>query len=283
MSDDRSETGQVLVALDGSSVARSAGELAVQVASSQGLTIRGLNMVSDRLVMSQYSNYQEELKRNPQLTSRPELVEQFIKQGNNALLWLGDRCREQNVPLTTDILFGGVPEMLLREAQHSILIAMGRRGYSHSNDPRHIGRNFRIIAQRAEVPVIAGGDEHKTAKRVLLAYNGTSKARKALQWVTRQQKTSFDQIVVVTVQPIRHASRRRLSKLQKELDASGLTRYEFISRRGRPAYRIALAAAESQSDLIVMGSYHHPILLEWLLGGTIKGVLRKTRLPVVLV
>ena len=283
MSDDRGEIGQILVALDGSSVARSAAGLAVQIASSRGLPIRGLNVVSDRLVMSQYSNYQEELKRNPQLTSRPELVEQFTRQGNNALLWLGDRCREQNVPLTTDILFGGVPEMLLQEARQSSLIAMGRRGYSHNNDPRHIGRNFRVVAQQAKAPVLAGGDEQKTVRRVLLAYNGTPGARKALQWLVRQQKTPFDQIVVVTVQPIRHVSRRRLSKLQRELDASGLMGYEFISRRGLPAYRIAIAAAESQADLIVMGSYHHPILLEWLLGGTVKGVLSRTRLPVMLV
>ena len=57
MSENGPGTGQILVALDGSSPAQAAASSAIHIASTQHLSIRGLNVVSSRLVMEPYSNY----------------------------------------------------------------------------------------------------------------------------------------------------------------------------------------------------------------------------------
>jgi nucleotide-binding universal stress UspA family protein len=283
MTENRPGSRQILVALDGSSPAQAAASSAIHIASTQHLSIRGLNVVSSRLVMEPYSNYKEELKRDQRLDSRPELVQQFARQGSKALQWLEDRCREQNVPVTTEILFGGVRELLLKEANQSTLIAQGQRGYRHNGEKKRIGHNFRKVAHRAEIPILVGDEEQESLRRVLLAYNGSTQARQALTRIIRWQKSSFEQVIVVVVQQIGNVSQQRLSKVRTDLDASGLSDYVFISLRGRPAPQIVAAAEESRADLIVMGSYRYPALIEWLLGSTVESVLRKTHLPVMLV
>ena len=283
MSENRPGNGQILVAMDGSSPAQAAASSAIHIASTQHLSIRGLNVVSTRLVMEPYSNYQEELKHGQRLDSRSELVKQFARQGNKALQWLEERCRGQNIPVTTEILFGGVRELLLKEANQSTMIAQGQRGYRHNGDGKRIGHNFRKVAHRAEIPILVGDEEQESLRRVLLAYNGSTRARQALTRVVRWQTNSFEQVVVVVVRQIGNVSQQRLSKVQADLDASGLSDYVFVNRRGRPASQIVAAAVESRADLIVMGSFRYPALIEWLLGSTVRGVLRKTHLPVMLV
>lgn len=233
--------------------------------------------------MEPYSNYQEELKRDQRLDSRPELVKQLARQGNKALQWIEGRCREQNVPVTTEILFGGVQELLLKEANQSTMIAQGQRGYRHNGEKKRIGHNFRKVAQHAEIPILVGDEEQESLRRVLLAYNGSPRARQALTRVVRWQTNSFEQVIVVVVQQIGSVSQQRLSKVRADLDARGLSDYVFVNRRGRPASQIVAAAVESRADLIVMGSFRYPALIEWLLGSTVEGVLRKTHLPVMLV
>jgi nucleotide-binding universal stress UspA family protein len=271
---------RILVAMDGSLSAQAAASLAIQIAPSQNLSIRGLHVVDHRLVMDSYANYQAELGRVEKVTSRANLVNQFVKQGDAVLWRLEARCRDGNIPVTTDLLFGGVPELVLQEAAQAKLLALGRRGHGHAADTSHLGRNFQAIAHQVHQPMLVGGDEQRPLQRLLLAYNGSEHATNALAWVTLLQRTRQSEVIALAVLENGSASRSWLSEMQAQLDASGLANYRFVSREGRPAAEIAAAASEHQVDLIVMGRYRHTALLEWLIGSTLDHVLRSTRLPV---
>jgi nucleotide-binding universal stress UspA family protein len=107
-------TDTVLVATDGSPPAQAAALLAIQIAQCQKWPIRGLYVVDEHLVMDLYANYQAELDRAGEPTSRADLVNLFRQQGDAALRWLEDRCRSANVPVTADLMFGSVPELVLQ-------------------------------------------------------------------------------------------------------------------------------------------------------------------------
>jgi nucleotide-binding universal stress UspA family protein len=180
-------------------------------------------------------------------------------------------------------VFGGVPELIHQEAAHARLLALGRRGHGHATDASHLGRNFRAIAHRAHLPILVGGAEQGSLQRLLLAYNGSEQATKALAWVNLLQRTLAGQVIVLAVQENSGASQQWLSEIQAQLDTSDLANYRFISRSGQPAAEIVAAASENQADLVVMGRYRHTAVLDRLIGSTLDRVLRGTRLPVLVV
>jgi len=270
----------LLGADDGSPAALAAANVAVQIAKSRDLLVRGLYVVDEALLLDTYADYRRELGNVPEVTSREDLMTWFKKQGESALRELEARCQAAQVVATTDLLFGGVPEMVLREADQAELLALGRRGHGHASDSGYLGRNFRAIAHHTARPMLVGGDEERTVQRLLLAYNGGEHAQHALAWTNLLQRTLHSDVLVLSVKENGHTSRNMSSEMVDQLNQGGLSNYRFLSREGQPAGEIVAAAAENDVDLIIMGRYRHTALLEWLVGSTLDQVLRHTPLPV---
>jgi nucleotide-binding universal stress UspA family protein len=272
----------ILAALDGSSCAQAAAGVAIQIAQHQNVSIRGLYVVDEALALSTYANHQAELGSGVQTTSHAELVTRFEEQGRAALEWLEARCVDADVLVTTDLLFGGVPELVLRAASRAKLLALGRRGHGHARDSNHLGRNFRAIAHRAQPPILVGGDEQRSVQRLLLFSEGSKRAQHVLTWASLLQRTLPAEVIVLVVKQSSDQSQQWLSEIQAHLDRSGLVNYLLVSREGQPASEIVVAATEYRVDLIVMGGYHRLALLEWLAGSPPDYVLGHIQLPVLI-
>lgn len=270
----------ILVAQDGSPAAQAAASVAIQIAQSRNLVIRGLYLVDEALVLDTYADYQTELGDLEKPTSRDDLVARFREQGETALQLLAARCQAAGVPVTTDIEFGSVLQLLLQEAAQVELLALGRRGHRHAVDPHRLGGHFRAIAHRIQRPLLVGGDEQRPVQRLLLAYDGSETAQRALGWASLLQQALSARVVVVAVQDSGDAPGQWAMDMETQVAQSSLGHYEFLTRVGQPATEIVAVAAENQVDLIVMGRYHHVALLEWLAGSTVDKVLRSTGLPV---
>ena len=270
------------MAEDDSLAAQAAANVGIQIAQSQELLVSGIYVVDEALILDTYADYQRELGGIPEVSSRAELTTWFRRQGDGALKWLEGHCQVAQVAVTTDLLFGGVPEMVLREADQAQLLALGRRGHGHEGDSGHLGRNFRAIAHHTSRPMVVGGDEERPVHRLLLAYNGGENAQHALAWTNLLQRTLPSDVLVLSVKENGHTSRNMSSEMVDQLNQGGLSNYRFLSREGQPAGEIVAAAAENDVDLIVMGRYRHSSLLEWLAGSTLDRVLRHTSLPVLI-
>jgi nucleotide-binding universal stress UspA family protein len=270
----------LLVADDGSPAAEVAASVAIQIAQSQELLVAGMYVVDEALILDIYADYQGELGSIPEVSSRAELSTWFRRQGNSALKRLEGRCQVAQTAVTTDLLFGGVPEMVLQKADQARLLALGRRGHGHASDSGHLGRNFRAIAHRTSRPMVVGGDEERPVQRLLLAYDGSEHAQLALAWIILLQHTLHIDVLVLSVKENDQMPPTMSSEMVDQLNQGGLSNYRFLSREGQPAHEIVAAAAENHVDLIVMGRYRHAALLEWLVGSTLDRVLRDTPLPV---
>jgi nucleotide-binding universal stress UspA family protein len=269
---------EIIVAQDGSAAALAAASIAIQIAQSQDLSVHGLYVVDETLALDTYADYGHELEGAVDPASRAELLTWFEEQGDAALQMLEVRCQAAGVPVTADLLAGGVQEMVLRQSEQARLLAMGRRGHGHQGDTHHLGRSFRTIAHHAHLPLIIGGDEARTVRRLLLAYDGTKHAQPALAWASLLQRTLPAEVMVVAVQ---ENGLQSTSEWLEEARAQ-LAGCQCLHRLGQPGSEIVAAADETQADLIVMGRYRHTVLLEWLLGSTVDRVLRGTQVPVLM-
>lgn len=278
-------SNSILVAHDGSSAAMAAAEVAIQIAQSQNLSIRGLNVVEGALVLNMYANYHAELGRPEEPTSRAELITWFEEQGDLALRGLEVRCRAANVPVTTQIRFGSVSALIRQEAAQGQMLALGRRGHRHGADPGHLGSNFRAVAHHTNRPLLVGGEPApRQLRRLLLAYDGSEHTQKALNWTARLQCALSAEVVALFVEENdgTHLSGQRVKEIPQQLVKSNLAEYRFLNRKGQPATEIATAAVENEVDLIVMGVYRHTFLMEWLVDSTLDRVLRNTSLPLLI-
>jgi nucleotide-binding universal stress UspA family protein len=282
----------ILVANDYSTEAQAAAEAAIQIARRQNLAIQGLYVVDEVLALDTYANYQAELppltsasnggRREP--TSSAELMRWFETQGNVALNWLQTACAEAGVPVTTSLLAGGVPEMVIREAAQAQMLALGRRGHRHRDDAKSLGYNFRKIAHQAHLPMLVGGLTTPSVHRLLLAYHGRAHADEALAWAARLQRSLSAEVIVLTVLEDTKSglSGIGLEEIKAGLAQSDLDGYRFLTGQGRPAAVMADIAAASDVDLIILGSYRHGSLVEWLVGSTVDGLLQAASLPILI-
>jgi len=274
------QSDTILIALDGSLPAQAAAKVAIQIAKAQDLEVHGLYVVDEAVVLDMYYDYSAELGSRDEPASRAELVEWFEERGGYALDWLKDQCAAIDVPVTTDLLFGGITELVDREVAQAKLLALGRRGLGHASDPQHLGSNFRAIAHHTQKPMVIGGDHQEKIQSVLLAYADSERARHALKWVTEVQRAMPSQVIVFNATSDDGHSEQKLIDIRARVAESGLIDWRLVHSEGQPAAEIVRAAAEYQVDLIAMGGYRHSALVEWMVGSTMDRVLRETTLPV---
>jgi nucleotide-binding universal stress UspA family protein len=289
MTDKEYGSPYILVADDDSSEARAAAKAAFRIARVQGLAIRGLYVIDESLALDTYASYQAELPilsdsndygREPK--SRAELMRWFENQGTLALDWLQTAGREAGVSVTTELLAGGVSELVMRDAAKARLLVIGRRGHGHKDASESLGNNFRKIAHHVHVPLLVGGKKTPSLHRLLLAYHGQAHANDALTWTVKLQRDLSAEVIVLAIREDTDSiqSAVSLEEIEDRLAHSDLTACRFLTGQGRPSNEIAAAAVANDVDMIILGRYRHSAVVEWLVGSTVDRLLRATSLPV---
>lgn len=71
--------------------------------------------------------------------------------------------------------------------------------------------------------------------------------------------------------------------VQKDLPQDTYVKYDIAVKMGHPVEEIINFAEQGGYDLIVMGSHGHDTLKDAMLGNTVRRVLRKSKIPVMVV
>ena len=139
------------------------------------------------------------------------------------------------------------------------------------------------MLQTSPRPVVIVPDEPTQAKNVIVAYDGSAQAARALQAFLAADLPGFEEIHVVSVggdriEAARHGDRAveflRLHNRVSQLHAIGST--------AAPASILAEQAVALHAGLIVMGAYGHSILKELVFGSTTRTLLDSSPVPLFL-
>lgn len=275
------EHNNILLAVDGSLSAKAAAYTAIQVASALKWSVHALYVVDAAQVFEIYSDTSQELNKLGGEISDKETLTLFEEQGALVLAEIDELCQEAKVPVTTEMIFGGVSEIILETSKQFGLLAIGRWGNHHKANAQHLGNNFRKIAHHTHTPLLIGGDDKIPSKwqHILLAYDGSELSRMALSWTERLQRLFVD-VTALSVEEKGEKDYAWLEERQKEIAKSTLKHYEFDRGAGEPGEIIASVASARQADLIVMGAYQHSGLLEWVMHSTLSSVIREVKIPI---
>ncbi len=279
-----SANSRILVAVDGSPAANAAARAAIQIAQARSCSIDGLFIIDESLLLNPYADFQLELDGVSEDLPRVRLLAIFKARGSAVLRRLEDRCQAAHVPVHTELMLGGVPELILREAAQSEMLALGRRGNHSAHQSDRLGHNFRQIAHHVPCPIIAGGDHrYRSIKRLLLAYDGNGHVPCAVEWAALLQHDLPSDMIVLAMQQQDERSSHWEAAVKAGLDHGGLQNYNLVIRTGVAATAITTVSSTHHADLIIMARYQHNAFLEWLTGSTVDTILRNSPLPVLIV
>jgi len=276
---------RILVPIDGSSDSWVAVEHAISLAKEEHAKVVGLFIADERVIYApcwSAAGVMDPLSPdcNPVMLEQAETLRQQIKeQGDKALRDLRQRCTVAGVEAETSFETGVVSQIILYYADQVDLIVMGRHGAGGKWSGPLLGSTFEAVARHAPVPVLATVSDARPLHTLLVAYDGSDQAKRALTIALHMVKGRERQLVILTVDDGRHdrsAASFEAAVLAKEqgVDAKRLL------VRGHEAEEILKAAQEENADLILIGAYSRSRFLAALFGSTVDDVVHNATIPV---
>ncbi|SDJ68555.1 universal stress protein [Microbulbifer yueqingensis] len=169
----------------------------------------------------------------------------------------------------------------LIELEDSIrVLVLGIRGEEHGDSEQGLGSQLENVVRSLHKPILVVNREFSEPRRIMLAYDGSEAAGKALRMVA--DSPAFRDIschLVFVGDPER--AETLLAGASAELDAAGLA-VTASNLKGNTVEALIAYQQENDIDLTVMGAFSHNRLRDLLMGSITAKMLLKTRQPVLL-
>lgn len=271
----------ILIGLDGSPDSLQALELGIQWASKLELRLVGLAIVDEPAIQ-----HPEPLPIGAG-AYRAQAVEGLLEEAHRkvqqALDHFNARCTEAEVDYLSQIDTGTPSEEILRESQRCDLVLLGHEThFSFRTENRADATQWNVLKHTPR-PVVVVPPTLKPGSSVVVAYDGSPSADRALQAFQASGLEFEEQVYVVSVDPD-----------LTEANCCAERAVEFLRSHNIAATAIPHGAASAVAEaileqvrsrnarLLVMGAYGHSTMREFLLGSVTNVVLRKSPVPVFL-
>ncbi len=273
---------RILVPTDGSESANLGVEYAIALAKRFDASVVGVHVVDVKLLEGPFlRDLSASLGTAPYVNYQGSIAKILEERGAAALGALRESCEKSGVPCETAQTTGIVPRAIVDQGELCDMIVLGRGGEHTAWLEGLIGSTTEAVARQASLPVLVTGTATPGNKRVLVAYDGSSHAKQALRSAAGlAQDWSMELELLVVAED--ESGQRLLEEARNYLQSHGTT-VQYALRLGEPAETIVRYAQESEADVIVMGTYGHAKVLEWIIGSTTTYVLNHAPCPVLLV
>lgn len=181
---------------------------------------------------------------------------------------------------------GIVRDVILDEANSVDMLCMGRRGEHGEWERDELGSTVQKVIRHSHRPILVTPAAFRPITRLLVAYDGSKGANRALRAGLAVASEENFPIVVVTIVDEPDRRQRFDDALQDARELAGAyadveSTFELVEAEKTEDVLLE-KAAEHGCDLICMGAYGESRLREWLVGSTTAVVLAHSELPVLL-
>lgn len=193
------------------------------------------------------------------------------------------RCTEAGVAHKPLQAVGTPFERIVAEAQQYDLIMVGQRTYFHPEIQSGPCDTLHSLIKDTPRPVVAVPEKLVEGRSVLIAYDGSLPAIRAVQAFQEMGLNGSYEVHVLSVDPDRAEAARRASKAVEFLRLHGVAaRPHAIESSRSPARVIQDQVERLNASLLVMGTFGHSALREFLLGSVTRTVLKESTAPLFL-
>lgn len=183
--------------------------------------------------------------------------------------------------ITTRLRHGGIVEAVADVETHARVILIGKRGEAADFAKGHLGSNLERIVRASHKPVFVASRAFRPISNVLVAYDGSPSAKKAVDHITRSPLFRGLAVHLVTVGNATPDAVKGLEDARAALNAAGINT-ETAILPGQPETTLGKLVDDAQFDMLVMGAYGHSRIRSLIIGSTTTQMIRSCKVPVVL-
>ncbi len=270
---------RILLATDGSSPAMAAEALAEYLAYALGAELVALYVKDTRLI--RFPELLDLGALSVPLTVRHEEIEEALEaRARGVLARLEASAKAAGVAFTPALRTGVPYRVIAEESRAADLVVMGRAGEAHGHEVTGVGSTVERVARVAPVPVLVTGLDYAKPERLLLGYDGSPSATRALHAVADLAEGLELPVGVVSVSEELEQAEALVQEAAGYLAARGV-RVHTRAVGGDSGEQ--LIEMQQRVDLLAIGAFGRGRVRELLLGSTTELVLRRAIGPVLLV
>jgi nucleotide-binding universal stress UspA family protein len=184
-------------------------------------------------------------------------------------------------PITSRQRHGELVDTLLELESDIRLLVMGRQGEQGDNLGEHIGSHLENVVRTLHRPILVVPADYSEPQRILVAFDGSTTTRKAVEMVAASPLFRGLPCHVVMVGAERDETRSQMEWARQTLATTGLDVTAAILP-GDIETVLCAYREKHAVDLVVMGAYGHSKIREFLVGSTTTRMIRHARVPLLL-
>jgi nucleotide-binding universal stress UspA family protein len=163
------------------------------------------------------------------------------------------------------------------------LVLLGKRGENAGTSVEHLGSTMERVVRASTKPCLVTPRQFAPVAKLLLAYDASPSATKALHWLVAAKEFKDLSLDLVTVAAASDddAAATHLQDGESILLAGGWKpTCQLLT--GEPGDAIAEYVSQQKIDLLVTGAYGHSAIRHLLIGSTTTDLVRRCQVPVFL-
>ncbi|QLF94138.1 universal stress protein [Pseudomonas sp. ABC1] len=176
---------------------------------------------------------------------------------------------------------GSLPRVAKEQAAGTRLLVIGRQG-EESSEEDYVGSQLESVIRVFDKPILVVPEHFIEPSSVLLAFDGSDTARRALELLLGGTLCQGMQLHVLLVGSDSEVTRLHLAWVHERLKEAGVEGSVSV-RDGLVEHVLEAYIDEHGVNLLVMGAYGHSRIRRFLVGSTTTNMLRRINLPFLLV
>ncbi|MZR12214.1 universal stress protein [Maritimibacter sp. DP07] len=281
-------TKKIIALVDGSAYSKSVCDHAAWIAGRGAYTVELMHVLGRReggagsdlsgaISLGARSALLEELSNLDEQRAKLSLTRgRAILEDARALL------EDTGIRATEHLRHGDLVEAISETEGDAEMVLVGKRGEAANFAKGHLGSNLERVMRTASKPLFIASRAFRPIEKLLIAYDGSASAMRAVDYVARSPLYVKLDIKIVTVGTATDAMQKGLEDAKAMLSAAGLQAETGILP-GQPEEALGKLIEEARFDHLVMGASGHSRLRSLFVGSTSLEMIRACKVPILLV
>lgn len=275
----KKDFAKILLGLDGSSYAEAAKEYACKIAHRHNASITGVAIIDLPGIQSTggpvpLGGAHYEVQREE------KLLENTREKAKVILDDFSQSCRSRNINAILHTDTGSPFSELIEESKFHDLTVIGKKSFFGYSDHETFGTLEKIL-KNGLIPVLAVPDSVREIKKVVIAYDNSIPAAKAVHMFLLLGIWKDCDVTLLTVSDNIVGADVLMTNLKEYFLSHGIdARLEMLS--GIPEKLIKAYIIDNEIDLLVMGAYGRKSVREFFVGSVTQNLIQETSIPLFL-
>lgn len=269
---------QILLGLDDTPASIRAKQVALSLAKTHRAGVTGLAVIDEARIAppepvpmggASYKQHKDKVLIARARDRLVDLTQRFAHE-----------CHAEQINADTMVKESDAIEALVAASDIHDLIVMGRDATFHAEPHDKVSEIVERLLRQNPRPLVVVPEGKETAGRILVAYDGSVPAMRALQVFCLMGIAGKDDVTIASIHTQRATAEELGRRAIQYLNAHAIgAQARMVESDAAPADVLLELASELDARFIVMGAYGHRGWREYILGSTTDKLLAASNAP----